>query len=553
MMLWVEYPGTAVAETLLVPLAARSGEGADAVRRLLDCEQPVVFPLAQLADGGRRVLRDRRYDRLAIAGAPPSDELGYGLTPLVALLGRPRDVALVDLESQEVTSVPLRRYIARSAPLALGQLAGSTLLISTQRLAIPLARHLPRPSAGGRKQLERLVYLLPAVGSGSEVGGSVTHSHEVIRALRAEGVTVTAFTTSSAIARTARNERDAPVDWRQVRIPRAAKAIAASAAAGADLALVRAALPAARDADAIYQRHGRFTLAGAILAGLTRKPLILEFNGSEEFVERHWMSSRTPLRGRIKLCEDAALAAAARIVVVSEVDRRSLLERGIPADRLVLNPNGVDPERFAVGGGSEIRQRHGIADDAVVFGFLGSFGPWHGAPLLARAFVDAAGQVPAAHLLLLGDGREQEETVAIVRDAGLERRLTVAGKVASTEVPAHLDACDVLVSPHVPLAGGAEFFGSPTKLFEYMAAGKPIVASRLGQIGDVLEHGATGWLVRPGDADDLREGLLAVAADAELRHMLGANARRQAVERHTWRLNARRVIDAYAALAGEGS
>jgi glycosyltransferase involved in cell wall biosynthesis len=541
-----------VAETLLVPLAARSARTDEVVRRLLNCDQPVVFPLSQLADGGRRVLREGSYDQLAVAGSPPKEELGYGLATLVALLGRPRDVALVDLSTEEVSSVPVLRFLTRSAPFALGQLAASTLLISAQRLAIPLTRQLARPSTARRPQLEQLVYLLPAVGSGSEVGGSATHSQEVIRALRAEGVTVTPFTTSAAMVRTARKAPDLAVDWRLVPIPRAAKAIAASAAAGADLALVRAALPAARKADAIYQRHGRFSLAGAILAELARKPLILEFNGSEEFVEHHWMSSRTPLRRRIKLCEDAVLAAAARIVVVSEVDGRTLVERGIAPARIVLNPNGVDPERFAGGGGSEVRRRLGIDDRALIFGFLGTFGPWHGAPVLARAFVEIAARIPGAHLLLVGDGRELEETVEIARKAGLESRLTVAGQVPSSEVPGYLDACDVLVAPHVPLAGGVEFFGSPTKLFEYMAAGKAIVASDLGQIGDVLEHRVSGWLVRPGDADDLLEGLLAVAKDADLRRALGAAAQRRAIERHTWRLNARRVMDAYAGLAEGG-
>jgi glycosyltransferase involved in cell wall biosynthesis len=107
----------------------------------------------------------------------------------------------------------------------------------------------------------------------------------------------------------------------------------------------------------------------------------------------------------------------------------------------------------------------------------------------------------------------------------------------------------VLVAPHVPLPNGVEFFGSPTKLFEYMAAGKAIVASRLGQIGEVLEHGVTGWMVEPGSVDELGEALVAVAADPELRRELGAKARRQASEHHSWQLNARRVINAYAAVA----
>jgi glycosyltransferase involved in cell wall biosynthesis len=261
----------------------------------------------------------------------------------------------------------------------------------------------------------------------------------------------------------------------------------------------------------------------------------------------------TRLSGSIGACENASLAAAARIVVVSEVAARSLIARGIEPERIVVNPNGVEVERFAAGGGSETRHRHGIADKSIVVGFVGSFGPWHGAPVLARAFAEIGSRLPQLHLLLVGDGQELKATLEILHEAGLDGRTTVVGQVPPTIVPAYVDACDVLVAPHVPLPDGVEFFGSPTKLFEYMAAGKAIVASRLGQIDDVLEHGATAWMVEPGDVGDLAEALVAVANAPELRRELGANARLQAIERHSWQLNARRVIEAYSALAAGAS
>jgi glycosyltransferase involved in cell wall biosynthesis len=257
--------------------------------------------------------------------------------------------------------------------------------------------------------------------------------------------------------------------------------------------------------------------------------------------------------GRVAACEDAALKAAARILVVSEIDYCSLIERGIEPERVVVNPNGVDAQRFAIGGGSEMRRRHEIERDRIVVGFVGSFGPWHGAPVLARAFTEAAARTDRLHLLLIGDGRELELTSRILREAGLENRATATGQVPPHEIPAYLEACDILVSPHVPLPDGIEFFGSPTKLFEYMAAGKGIIASRLGQIGDVLEHGVTAWLVEPGEVTSLTEGLLRLAASPELLRELGAGARRHALERHSWRENGRRITASYRDFAAEAA
>jgi glycosyltransferase involved in cell wall biosynthesis len=491
-------------------------------------------------------LRERHYDHLALVGEPPTDEIGYGLSTLIALLARPRHVALVDLEREQAESKSLLRFLADSAPFAVGQLAASLAALGAQRLAIPAARRPPPWKAGGL-QLTKLLYLRPSVGSASAVGGSVTHSHEVIRALQVEGVEVDAYTTDAAIAETAAREPEPPCQWHLVRTPRAYKGVPASAAAGGDAALVRAALPAARTADAIYQRHARFSLGGALLARLSGKPLFLEYNGSECFKGRYWTA--TPLRARLAACEDAAVAAATCILVVSEVDRRSLLDRGVGPERIVVNPNGVDAERFALAGGAEVRSRYGIETDSVVVGFAGTFGPWHGAPELARAFTQVAASLPRAHLILVGDGPELDVTRSIVSDAGLDARATVTGRVPPGEVSGYLDACDLLVSPHVTLPDGVEFFGSPTKLFEYMAAGKAIIASRLGQIGDVLEHGVTAWLVEPGDVAGLAAALVALAEAPEVRRELGARARRQAIDRHSWRLNARRVIEAYGSLA----
>src|SRR5207244_2293172 len=112
----------------------------------------------------------------------------------------------------------------------------------------------------------------------------------------------------------------------------------------------------------------------------------------------------------------------ARVIVVSEVAQRSLVERGIEPERIVVNPNGVDVDRFAGGGGAVMRQRHGITDESIVAGFVGSFGPWHGAPVLARAFTQVAEQVPRLRLLLVGDGAELGPTLRILQDAGLDGR-----------------------------------------------------------------------------------------------------------------------------------
>jgi len=532
--------------TLVVPLGIDADAAGGAVQAQLGHGPLEVVSLPDLARRGFGSLRRARYAKVAIVGAPPAAEIGYGMALLAAVAARPRTVVEIDLASGVVRTQPLARFTTRATPRAAAQLAASAAAIGLQGVIARRvsAKQLPQGTSGS---LERVLYLRPIVGTTVPVGGAITHTHEVIRALRQEGVAVEAITTDPAIARTAADDSDPPCEWTLVLPRRLLKAVPASTALAEDIALVAAG--SGTDADVIYQRHTRFSLCGAVLARRTGRPLFLEYNGSERFVGRYW--NPTPFQRRLASCEAAALAAATRIFVVSQVDRDDLIERGVPASRIVLNPNGVDVERFAQGGGEAVRKECGIEGSEFVIGFLGTFGPWHGAPLLARAFGELARSLPTARLLLVGHGPEVAATTRELAEQGVADRATFVGRVTPAEVPAYLDACDVLASPHVPLPDGVEFFGSPTKLYEYMAAGKAIVASDLGQIGDVLTQGETALLVRPGDANELTAALQLVAEDSSLRADLGRNAR-AAAEGHTWRANARRVIDSYGELEDDG-
>ena len=299
--------------------------------------------------------------------------------------------------------------------------------------------------------------------------------------------------------------------------------------------------------DFIYQRYSRFNWTGVETSLRTHRPLFLEYNGSEVWMAKHW--GRLRLGDLFEQCERLNLIAATRIFVVAEVERNNLIKAGVPPEKILVNPNGVDVEKFRPGVGRDtIRGELGVGDDATLAGFVGTFGPWHGVLTLAEA-IALLPEDCGIRFLFVGAGMFRDEVERIVSDAGRSEQVIFAGQVEHEKVPALLDACDILLSPHVPMTDGSEFFGSPTKLFEYMAMGKAIVASRLGQIAEVLDDEETALLIEPGDARQLADAILRLSNSRELRERLGAAARRVAVERHTWKQNAQRVIDEYASLS----
>lgn len=304
---------------------------------------------------------------------------------------------------------------------------------------------------------------------------------------------------------------------------------------------------AGRPVSFLYQRHGLNNWSGAQLALEHKLPLVLEYNGSEVWVARNW-GSGVPREALALRVERLGLAAADLVVVVSEPLRDELAGRGVDPARILVNPNGVDPDVYRPDAdGSAVRERLGLSG-ATVLGFIGTFGAWHGAEKLAEAFALLLSRRPdlrgSARLLFIGDGLRREAAEDVLRAAGLRELAVFTGTVPQAEGPAHLAACDVLVAPHVPNADGSRFFGSPTKLFEYMAMGRAIAASALDQMDAVLEDGATALKAAPGDAGDLSRALEALCVDPELRRRLGAAARERAVERHSWRSHTERIVRA---------
>ena len=284
----------------------------------------------------------------------------------------------------------------------------------------------------------------------------------------------------------------------------------------------------------IYQRYGLDNYVGAYISRILNIPFILEYNGSEIWMSKNW-GKRFHFEDMAEKIEMTDFRYADLIVANAEPMKDELKERGIDEKKILIIPNGVDPSRFSPDvDGRHIREKYNLNDENILVTFVGTFGPWHGAEVLAETIKYTCQANADVRYMFVGNGNNFKLVSDIVKDSGCSDRVILTGIIPQLETPAYLAASDILVSPQIPNPDGTPFFGSPTKLFEYMAMGKAIVASNLDQMSYLLSNNETALLTEPANVAEVSNAILKLAKDSELRNKLGINARKEVLDKYTW-------------------
>lgn len=242
--------------------------------------------------------------------------------------------------------------------------------------------------------------------------------------------------------------------------------------------------------------------------------------------------------------KDAVRAGADHFVAVTPEAREALMVEGVAADRITLQPYGIDPDRFAGGTRNRaLRASWGADDDTVVVLYLGRFLREKGLVELVRAFHGLPG--PRVRLVLVGGGDEVGRLRRACATLG-EDRVVIVPWVDPSAVPVVLASADVFAMPSLPTPYWQEQLGFA--MLEAMAAGLAVVATTSGSFPFVV--GDAGILVPPYDHDALHAALAAVCTDAEQRARLGEQARARAVTHFGTAAAGRTYRELVRALAG---
>lgn len=336
--------------------------------------------------------------------------------------------------------------------------------------------------------------------------GASVHIQEVVREYRRRGHDVTVYAT--------RRGSDVPDDLAELRIvdvpittrDEEERERAQQAASASVSDMVRAG-----GYDLVYERYSLFSTVIAECG----VPGILEVNApliDEQRTHRVLVDEQAA---------DAALQeqvqAALATICVSDPVRDWVIAR-TEGTRVFTVPNGVNVHRITP---------QPESPGAPVVTFVGTLKPWHGVDVLLRARAQAHKDWK---LRIIGDGPVRAELDDLARSLGID--VDFRGAVAPDAIPQHMAGTAIGVAPYPAMDTDSDQYFSPLKVYEYMAAGLPVVASRVGQLPEIM--GESAYLVPPSDPEALAEALDALVANPVERARVGSDNRRQAEREHSW-------------------
>ncbi len=211
-----------------------------------------------------------------------------------------------------------------------------------------------------------------------------------------------------------------------------------------------------------------------------------------------------------------------------------------PAKTAVVT-NGADVEKFSQNGRYEMLIRKYQLRGKPVLGFVGSMSAWHGVENLKRIILEVLRKYRHTKFLLVGTGGGQEADIRrFIAENELQENVELTGYVPYAEIPKYVSLMDIVLAPYPKLNF---FYYSPVKLFEYMAAAKPVVTTDIGQIAEVVTNGQDGILCSADDFDEIIQSIFHLLRNPEERQRIGKNARKTITEKHTWMEKAREWED----------
>lgn len=287
-------------------------------------------------------------------------------------------------------------------------------------------------------------------------------------------------------------------------------------------------------AEFVYERYSLFTFAGLLFAKSKKLPFIIEVNDSA-LVER---VRPLKLSWLAKKIEKYVFQRADGIVFISTEFQKIATNSYGKIAPSIISPNAANIAHFKHDAMSneDAKAKLGIDKNKIVAGYTGAFVHWHGIDWFIEEIISELKSHPDLTLLLIGDGVAFEPISELVKAHNLSEQVILTGRIAHTELSTYMSAMDFGILPD------SNIYGSPMKLFEFMAMGKAMVLPSFTPITDVVENNKTGWIFEAKDRKACVKKVLEIYQNKEEIKQVGENARNYIVNERQWTHNAKDLL-----------
>lgn len=290
----------------------------------------------------------------------------------------------------------------------------------------------------------------------------------------------------------------------------------------------------------IWEQHDLFFGNGKRLAKKYNVPLIKYVHAPIVWEASKWGVKRYCWGALLEKLEIRSLKSADVVLVVSKEVKQKLVQMGIPVEKILISPMGVNPELFANNTlkPADLRLEFQF-ENKLILGWIGSFRAFHGIKQVIKAFNKVVLEFPEVRLILVGDGVERKDAELLVKRLNIQEKVLFTGKKQYLEIPAYLSLFDIAI---VSARRAEGFHYSPLKLREYWAAGKAVIAPRAGEILENFENDRDLKLFTPGDIEDLGKAMVELIKDKNKRKVLGSNGKAKVFQTGTWEVELNKLL-----------
>jgi glycosyltransferase involved in cell wall biosynthesis len=299
--------------------------------------------------------------------------------------------------------------------------------------------------------------------------------------------------------------------------------------------------------EVLYLRQNSFPFFPIALCKTFKIPSIVEVNGlvmdelnvspdSKSFAYR--VFSYLALRSEkfnYRYCD--------RIVSVTDKLKDELVRLySVPAEKIIVINNGANTDIFRPMDQKQARDRLKLDNSKKYVCFVGHLAAWQGVEFLIYSAPHILEKYPDVRFLVVGDGVMKDKLLKIASETGVLDKFTFTGRISYESVPEYINSADVCVAPFIK-DRNSKIGLSALKTYEYLACGKPIVASNISGVKDLLDLSGGGISVPPENPRELANAVVELIADQKMRNTMGEQGRKYVIENHSWDGVARKILD----------